>query len=50
MSNGTYENNAFPLTSGTAYNHYGQRGTEDGVVSGGNIFGGWTAWISPVLP
>lgn len=37
MSNGSYENNAFPLTSGTAYNHYGQRGTEDGVVGGGNI-------------
>lgn len=32
-----YENNAFPLTSGTAYNHYGARGTEDGVVSGGEL-------------
>lgn len=37
MSQGNFENNAFPLATGTAFNHYGQRGTEDGVVSGGNI-------------
>lgn len=35
MSN--YENNAFPLTSGTAYNHYGTRSLEDGKVSGGAL-------------
>lgn len=34
-----YENNAFPLASGSAYNHYGKRGTEDGVVSGGELHG-----------
>lgn len=33
----TYENKAFPHTSGTAYNHYGKRGLEDGVVSGGAL-------------
>lgn len=32
----TYENKAFPLTSGTAYNHYGKRGLEDGKVAGGS--------------
>lgn len=32
----TYENKAFPLTSGTAYNHYGKRGLQDGQVSGGS--------------
>lgn len=32
-----YENNAINLASGSAYNHYGPRGTEDGVVSGGSI-------------
>lgn len=39
MSNGNYENSAFPLTSGSSYNHYGQRGIEDGVVSGGEVHG-----------
>lgn len=34
-----YENNAFPLASGSALNHYGKRGTEDGVVSGGEVHG-----------
>lgn len=34
-----YENKAFPHTSGTSYNHYGQRGIEDGVVSGGQVHG-----------
>ena len=34
-----YENNAFPLASGSAYNHYGPRGTEDGVVGGGDLHG-----------
>lgn len=33
----TYENKAFPLASGTAYNHYGQRGLQDGKVSGGSL-------------
>lgn len=33
----SYENNAFPLTSGTSYNQYGPRATEDGVVSGGDV-------------
>jgi hypothetical protein len=42
MSNGTYENNAFPLASGSSYNHYGRRGTEDGVVSGGQVHGNGT--------
>jgi len=32
-----YENNTMNLASGSAYNHYGKRGTEDGVVSGGSI-------------
>lgn len=32
-----YENKAFPLVSGSAYNHYNQRGVEDGVVSGGEL-------------
>lgn len=35
----SYENNAMNLSSGTAYNHYGPRGTEDGVVSGGEVHG-----------
>lgn len=35
----TYENNAFPLASGTSFNQYGPRGTEDGVVSGGQVHG-----------
>jgi hypothetical protein len=34
-----YENNAMNLASGSAYNQYGPRGTEDGVVSGGNLHG-----------
>ena len=34
-----YENNAINLATGTAYNHYGPRGTEDGVVSGGQVHG-----------
>lgn len=34
-----YENNAFPLTSGTAYNQYGARGVEDGLLSGGQLHG-----------
>ena len=33
----SYENKAFPHTSGTSYNHYGTRGLEDGVVSGGKL-------------
>jgi len=33
----TYENKAFPLVSGSAYNHYNQRGLEDGLVSGGKL-------------
>lgn len=33
----TYENKAFPHTSGTSYNHYGKRGLENGVVSGGAL-------------
>lgn len=37
MAQGNYENKAFPLASGSAYNHYGQKGTEDGVVSGGKV-------------
>lgn len=32
----TYENKAFPHTSGTAYNHYGKRNLQDGLVSGGS--------------
>lgn len=32
----TYENKAFPHTSGTAYNHYGTRNLQDGLVSGGS--------------
>lgn len=32
-----YENNAINLASGTAYNHYGPRGVQDGVVSGGAV-------------
>lgn len=32
-----YENNAINLATGTAYNHYGPRGTQAGVVSGGDI-------------
>lgn len=35
----SYENNAFPLTSGTAYNHYGPRGVQDGLASGGQLHG-----------
>ena len=35
-----FENSAFPLTSGTAYNHYGVRDTEaGGVISGGKLPG-----------
>jgi hypothetical protein len=34
-----YENSAFPHTSGTSYNHYGPRGTEKGVASGGELHG-----------
>ena len=35
-----FENSAFPLTSGTAYNHYGARDTEaGGVLSGGKLPG-----------
>ena len=35
-----FENSAFPLTSGTAYNHYGVRDTEaGGVLSGGKLPG-----------
>ena len=35
-----YENNAFPHTSGTSYNQYGPRGTQDSIVlSGGDIHG-----------
>lgn len=33
----SYENNAFPLTSGTAYNHYGKRNLQEGVASGGDL-------------
>lgn len=33
----SYENSAINLASGTAYNHYGTRGTQDGVVSGGEL-------------
>lgn len=32
-----YENNAINLSSGSAYNHYGPRSTQDGVVSGGSV-------------
>jgi len=35
----TYENLAFPLTSGTSYNQYGVRETEDGLASGGILHG-----------
>lgn len=34
-----YENNAINLATGSAYNHYGPRGTEDGIVSGGQVHG-----------
>lgn len=34
-----YENKAFPLTSGTAYNQYGRRSTQDGLMSGGDLHG-----------
>jgi hypothetical protein len=34
------ENNAFPHSEGTAYNHYGARGTQDGILSGGELAGG----------
>lgn len=33
----TYENKAFPLASGSAYNQYGRRGLEDGIVGGGKL-------------
>lgn len=35
----SYENNAFPHTSGTSYNHYGKRKLQEGVVSGGELHG-----------
>jgi len=35
-----YENNTFPLTSGTSYNQYGPRGTQDSAkLSGGQLHG-----------
>lgn len=35
-----YENNAFPLATGTSYNHYGTRGVQDStVLSGGEVHG-----------
>lgn len=35
-----YENSSFPLTSGTSYNQYGRRGTQDStILSGGQMHG-----------
>tara|TARA_R110000787_G_scaffold193899_2_gene305422 strand:+ start:6815 stop:7300 length:486 start_codon:yes stop_codon:yes gene_type:complete len=38
-----YENNAFPLASGTSYNQYGTRGVQDSIIlSGGHVHGSGT--------
>lgn len=44
-----YENNAINLASGSAYNHYGPRGTQDGVVSGGELHGVGGAYFEKVV-
>lgn len=35
----SYENNAIKLASGSSFNHYGPRGTQAGLVSGGELHG-----------